>query len=283
MKIFGARFLHLLGFLLLLAATAPTVLPSTALAADHVERQQAARSLAGFGCVRVVRPGETMFSIAFSQGTSPFTLGFVNGISNIDLVFPGFVLRVPCVFPVPSVIFPQPIFQPSLAANVCNIHIVQRGEWLSKIAARFGVTWQSIAAINGLLNPNIIFPGMRLLIPCSQVSVVNPQLPPQPVPTPVRGAGALTANMMNIMFNPATINIRVGQSVMWHNMDSIQHSATEGTCSTSQCTRAAGGFDTGILNPGQTSAPITFNSPGTFHFFCRVHGPMMQGDVVVTP
>lgn len=283
MKVFGARFPHVIGILLLIAAAASTVLPSTALAAGHVEREVAVPSPEDFGCVRVVRPGETMFSIAFSQGTSPFTLQFVNGISDFDFIFPGFVLRVPCVFPVPSVQFPQPLFRVAPAANVCNVHIVQRGEWLSMIAARFGVTWQSIAAKNGLLNPNIIFPGMRLLIPCSPISQINPQIPQQPTPTPTRGAAAVTASMMNIMFHPARINIRVGQSVMWHNMDSVQHSATEGTCSTSLCTPAAGGFDTGILNPGQISAPITFNSLGTFHFFCRIHGPMMQGDVVVTP
>lgn len=273
----------LLAISLILGVFLLVLLPAPALAAARPQNTLAVTRPAWFSCVHVVRPGETMVSVALSQGTSPFFLGFMNGMTDFDVIFPGFVLTVPCVFPVPSVIFPQPIVQPSPIANICNIHIVQRGEWLSRIAVQFGVTWQSIAAVNGLINPNIIFPGMRLLIPCSAVSPISPQPAPQPVPSPAPAAGTFNAAMVNLMFSPATINIRVGQSVVWHDMDSVQHSATQGTCSGNVCMPAAGGFDTGILNPGQTSAPIAFNSPGTFHFFCRVHGAMMQGNVVVTP
>jgi plastocyanin len=186
----------------------------------------------------------------------------------------------------------------STSYNVCNVHFVVFGEWLKNIALRFGVPWQSIAAMNRMYNPNLIFVGERLLIPCAGTSPYSPYGAPSsgyrapssgyptspyvyPVPPPA--AGSVTATMMNIMFNPATITIHVGQSVMWRNMDSVQHSATQGTCSGNTCTPTPGGFDTGILNPGQTSGAIVFNSAGTLHFYCRVHGPMMQGDVVVTP
>jgi plastocyanin len=186
----------------------------------------------------------------------------------------------------------------SMQYNVCSVHFVRFGEWLKMIASRFGVPWQSIAAMNRMSNPNFIFAGERLLIPCAQSSGYSPYSAPSSgyrapssgyptspsvYPTPPPTAGSVTATMMNIMFSPATITIRVGQSVMWHNMDSVQHSATQGTCSGNTCAPAAGGFDTGILNPGQTSAAIMFNTAGTFHFYCRVHGAMMQGDVVVMP
>jgi LysM repeat protein len=46
-----------------------------------------------------------------------------------------------------------------------QVHLVQRGETLSSIAARYGTTAQAIARANGLSNPNYIYAGQRLTIP----------------------------------------------------------------------------------------------------------------------
>jgi LysM repeat protein len=46
-----------------------------------------------------------------------------------------------------------------------QVHVVQRGETLSSIAARYGTTAQAIASANGLKNPNFIYAGQRLIIP----------------------------------------------------------------------------------------------------------------------
>ena len=48
-----------------------------------------------------------------------------------------------------------------------SVHIVQRGETLSAIAARYGVSQASLASANNIRNPNIIYSGMRLWIPGS--------------------------------------------------------------------------------------------------------------------
>jgi LysM repeat protein len=48
---------------------------------------------------------------------------------------------------------------------VYRAHIVQRGETLSRIALRYAVSWRTIASLNGLSNPNLIYVGQRLLIP----------------------------------------------------------------------------------------------------------------------
>lgn len=57
----------------------------------------------------------------------------------------------------------------SLAAQPAHaqgqVHIVQTGENLSSIAARYGTTPQAIAAANGLANANYIYAGQRLTIP----------------------------------------------------------------------------------------------------------------------
>ena len=43
-------------------------------------------------------------------------------------------------------------------------HVVQAGENLSGIAARYGTTWQQLQALNGIRNANLIFPGQVLRV-----------------------------------------------------------------------------------------------------------------------
>lgn len=44
------------------------------------------------------------------------------------------------------------------------IYIVQPGDTLSEIAVRYGTTYQQLAQINGIANPNLIYPGQRIRI-----------------------------------------------------------------------------------------------------------------------
>ncbi|MEZ4770776.1 MAG: LysM peptidoglycan-binding domain-containing protein [Caldilineales bacterium] len=46
-----------------------------------------------------------------------------------------------------------------------GVHIVQRGENLSMIAQRYGVSPAALAQANGISNPNLIYTGQRLVIP----------------------------------------------------------------------------------------------------------------------
>ena len=46
--------------------------------------------------------------------------------------------------------------------NAVQTHIVQYGENLSSIALKYGTTWQELARINALSNPNIIYQGQSL-------------------------------------------------------------------------------------------------------------------------
>ena len=166
-------------------------LPRSAYAATQVSDAPAVNAAAAFGCTYMVRPGDTLFRIAIRFGVSPFALASANGIQNINLIFVGMVLRVPCSGQPPP--FPPP------APNICNIHIVQRGEWLNLIAARFGVSWQSIAAVNRLANPNLLFAGERLLIPCpsgnpARVITINHPVYGQLICSPVQVSGAVSVS-----------------------------------------------------------------------------------------
>ena len=51
---------------------------------------------------------------------------------------------------------------PSVPAIGTQTHVVQYGENLSSIAAQYGTTWQNLARINALSNPNLIYQGQTL-------------------------------------------------------------------------------------------------------------------------
>lgn len=53
------------------------------------------------------------------------------------------------------------------AAQVVTVYTVKKGDTLSQIAAKYGTTYQAIAAYNGIKNPNVIRVGQKIKIPAS--------------------------------------------------------------------------------------------------------------------
>ncbi|BBD25251.1 LysM peptidoglycan-binding domain-containing protein [Enterococcus faecalis] len=91
----------------------------------------------------VVQYGETLSSIAYQYGTNYQRLAALNGLTNPNLIYPGQILKVN-------------------GSVVSNIYTVQYGDNLSSIAAKLGTTYQTLAALNGLANPNLIYSGQTL-------------------------------------------------------------------------------------------------------------------------
>jgi LysM repeat protein len=126
------------------------------LASTGVQVALAAPSEASY-LTHVVRPGENLYRIALRYGTSVSALAAANHISNPNLIYVGQRLIIPSGhFPVP-------------APCVQTKYYVRPGDNLYRIALRFGVSVQSIVAANGIVNPNRIFVGQRLIIPCTHV------------------------------------------------------------------------------------------------------------------
>jgi len=123
-----------------------------------------------------VRPGDTLFLISVRFGTSMYAIANASGITNLNVIYVGQVVVIPCGTP------PAPVPPPS--PPVSCIHIVQRGEWLSTIAGRYGVSLWTMASANGISNPNWIYPGQRLVIPGCRPYVPPPPPPPLPPPPP---------------------------------------------------------------------------------------------------
>ena len=94
-----------------------------------------------------VQSGDTLSSIADKFGTSYQALASLNGISNPNLIYVGQVLRV------------------NGSASASSVYYtVRAGDNLSAIASRYGTSYQSIASLNGLSNPNLIYAGQTLRI-----------------------------------------------------------------------------------------------------------------------
>ncbi len=102
-----------------------------------------------------------------------------------------------------------------------------------------------------------------------------------PAPASAPGTDSVVVEMRGFKFDPPAVTVHAGQTVLWRNDDGEPHTATSGSCSNSTCT-AAPGFDSGTLKQGETFSH-TFNSAGTFTYYCQVHGSSMQGTITVTP
>jgi plastocyanin len=63
------------------------------------------------------------------------------------------------------------------ASRGCSYQ-VRPGDNLYRIGLRYGVSYQYLAALNGIYNPHSIFAGMFLTVPC--VNYPQPSMPPQP-------------------------------------------------------------------------------------------------------
>lgn len=70
-------------------------------------------------------------------------------------------------------------------------------------------------------------------------------------------------------FDPTDLRVSVGTTVTWTNHDPTPHTVT------------GHDFDTGALEQNGSGA-VSFDTPGTFDYFCAIH-PTMQGRVVVEP
>jgi putative chitinase len=123
-----------------------------------------------------VQAGDTLSAIGARFGMSYQTIAAANGISNPNVIYAGQTLQIPSgTSQAPQGPVPQ-----QTSSSSGGRYTVQSGDTLSGIGARFGVSYQAIAAANGISNPNMIYAGQTLTIPgadtssASSVSNVTP-------------------------------------------------------------------------------------------------------------
>jgi len=71
----------------------------------------------------------------------------------------------------------------------------------------------------------------------------------------------------NFVFDPSTLTIKKGTTVIWTNEDSIPHKIKSDT------------FNSEIINKGE-SFQFKFNNKGTYDYICGIH-QYMKGEIIV--
>jgi LysM repeat protein len=157
--------------------------------------------------VYTVRAGDTVSGIAARFGSTIAAITEANGLSDPGLIYVGQTLVVPIRqgggFQRPPTFTPAPIFPtagpppqfptaapppvyPTAAPPPTSLsnYTIQRGDTLSGIAARYNTTAATLAQLNNIVNPNLIYAGQVIQVPGA---VVQPPAPPpaQPIIHPV--------------------------------------------------------------------------------------------------
>ncbi len=121
--------------------------------------------------IHVVKPGETLSSIARMYGVSIWTIAKANSIPNPNLIYAGQALYIPSGGTGWGWYKPcrcwKPWCKPCWCYKPCCVYIVQPCDNLTKIACRFCTTVWAIVQANCIKNPDLIYVGQRLIIPCN--------------------------------------------------------------------------------------------------------------------
>jgi plastocyanin len=103
---------------------------------------------------------------------------------------------------------------------------------------------------------------------CGGYGSASPTTPNGPSAPP---PGAITINILGIngaqSFSPNPSTVPVGQTVVWHNLDTTTH----------RVVLDDGELDTGNIAPGAFSAPMSLIEAAPYH--CSIH-PAMVGTIV---
>ncbi|WP_296745964.1 cupredoxin family copper-binding protein [Mesorhizobium sp.] len=82
-------------------------------------------------------------------------------------------------------------------------------------------------------------------------------------------AATIEVTIDKLVFSPANIQARVGDTIEWVNKDVIAHTAT-----------VKGGWD--VMIPPKSKGQVTLKAVGAVDYYCRFH-PNMKGHVDVAP
>ena len=124
------------------------------------------------GGTHVVQRGENLSTIAVRYGVDIASIMQANSIRDPNVIYIGQQLNIPSsgssgTAPAPST--GSTVIPTTVVPSGCPVHRVSLGDTLGAIGLRYGVTVEAIQRANGL-GSTIIWPGLRLKMPCSQQS-----------------------------------------------------------------------------------------------------------------
>ncbi len=200
------------------------IIPNFDASGDTVENPL----VAGTPVYHTIQPGETLASIAAVYGMTLDQLIQLNNITNPNLIYRGQQLAVwsttdaepvlddpaapqIALTEAPPADLATDVTQSQPAVPSQSTYVVQRGEHLSQIARRFGLTWPQLAQANNIVNPDQIYAGQTLIVPGGGV---------------VTDAGAFAATAP--LVEPASPTIFVGRQVVVDLSDQMVYAFENG-------------------------------------------------------
>lgn len=99
------------------------------------------------GTTYTVRSGDCLSVIGSKLGVSWTAIASANNIRSPYIIYAGQKLKIP-----------------NVSSVTHNYYTVRSGDTLSGIAARYGTSYQRLAQINGIKNPNLIYPGQKIKV-----------------------------------------------------------------------------------------------------------------------
>lgn len=125
---------------------------------------------------------------------------------------------------------------------------------------------------------DLLSPGLRKLLFLS--AVISVSIPIAAATKHVDVGNIFFTDVASNTSNPAITVINVGDTVEWDWVtDGGTHTTTSGSCQGGGC--APDGLWDHLITFENTLFSRTFNTPGTFTYYCIPHGPLMQGIVIV--
>lgn len=100
------------------------------------------------GTTYIVQSGDTLSEIAQRFGTTYQSLATINNIADPNRIYPG-----------------QEIVIDGAATEASAVYYtIKPGDTLSGIASTYGTTWQWLSEVNGISDPNLIYPGNTIRV-----------------------------------------------------------------------------------------------------------------------
>lgn len=107
-------------------------------------------------------------------------------------------------------------------------------------------------------------------------TTVPPTTTNPPETTTTEGPDGTTIAIGDLFFRPSSLTVTVGEMVVWRHEGNFPHTTTAGVPGA-----PTNLWQSGTLSGGDTFS-VTFDTAGTFQYFCSIHPNDMRGTITVT-
>ncbi len=144
----------------------------------------------------IVKPGDTLFAIGERYGVKPGTLAEYNDLSDPDVLAVGQVLKIPVI-------------------QTERQHIVRKGDTLYAIAKMHHTTVETLAALNGIKDPDVIAEGQIIRLPTADALTTLPSSESETSVPSVQGEPVTTSipSGQAVSSEPGTYTVQKGDTL----------------------------------------------------------------------